>query len=223
MKYEDQEKLLAKIIAFKKRDKFSIAAWNARWLNPSDDDICEQLEYIFDNCTIKLITAVENSASKHKLRSILTRSLFTIDKSKFDTEEREYIVDLFHELGELLEIDINKILTRWLYGYILAFLLQLGKRLNKQKIVRTLEQACTKCHCMLKTHVLKEEQDIPETSWQIVRCNNCQELNLISTGPAVKEMRAENYSWVENLSIDDYTFDEAKLRLEQIKAFRNFP
>lgn len=211
---------IAALSSFKKRDKFSEASWNARGLNPSDDEVCQQMNNIFMECADSLIEALKVGASKQKLKTILTKSLHTTDKFVYDTEEREFIVDLFHELSEILEIDINSSITKWLYGPVSALVLRLAKHLNKRKMIRTLEQPCDGCGVLLKTYILREEQGIAETSFEIVRCNNCSEYNLIRTGPNVKEMRFGNYVWVENLSVNEYTYEEAKNRLEQIKSFR---
>jgi hypothetical protein len=48
------------------------------------------------------------------------------------------------------------------------------------------------------------------------------ELNLLSHGPDVKEVRFGNYQIVEHLPKDEYTYEQAQTRLEQIKIFRKY-
>jgi len=98
--------------------------------------------------------------------------------------------------------------------------MKIGKFLKPDKIVETLSQPCNKCETRLDTHIMSKEKGIPESSWLIVKCNNCGELNLLSFGPDIKELRFGNYQWVENLRMDEYTHGQALTRLEQIKYFR---
>jgi hypothetical protein len=43
---------------------------------------------------------------------------------------------------------------------------------------------------------------------------------LQSTGPNIKESRFGNYKFVEQLQKNDFTEEQANIRLEQIKHFR---
>ena len=49
---------------------------------------------------------------------------------------------------------------------------------------------------------------------------NCNEFNLLSTGPNIKVMRFGNYKSIEQLPKAEYTEEQANVRLEQIKFFR---
>src|SRR5258708_26982518 len=82
------------------------------------------------------------------------------------------------------------------------------------------EQPCTQCGKALEAHVIRREEGIPETSWFIVKCNHCGELNLLSHGPGIKETRFGNYQWVEQLRMSEYSYEQALVRLEQVKVFR---
>ena len=209
-----------KLLAFKQRDKFSLSAWNERGLNPSSAQLSNQLNELFDLCADNLINASNDEYSSGHLKSVLKAGLNSFNKLDYDTEEREFICDLFHELATIVNVKFNKNLNKWLYGSVLTTLMKIQKVLKPVKIVRTLMQPCTKCGTQLETHILRKEEGIPETSWLVVKCNNCNELNLLSTGPNVKETRFGNYQWVDTLRMDEYNYDQALTRLEQIKFFR---
>lgn len=209
-----------RLIEFKQRDKFSSTAWNDRGLNPSSDELCQQLKALFNSCADNLLEAINKKYSSRQLKKVLKNELSNFNKLEYDTEEKEFIVDLFHELSTIISIDFKDNLNKWMYGSILTTLLKINKVLRPEKIIETLRQPCTKCGTQLETHIMKKEKGIIETSWFIVKCNNCKEFNLLSHGPDVKETRFGNYQWVENLRMDEFTHEQALTRLEQIKFFR---
>ncbi len=206
-----------KLLLFKQREKFSKAAWNDRGLNPSSTELCNQLTNLFNSCVDNLIKAINQDYSDRQLKSVFKTDLNSFNKLDYDTEEREYISDLFHELATIVNVDFKDILNKWLYGSTLTTLMKIKK---PEGIVKTLRQPCTKCEMELETFILRIEEGIPDTSWFVAKCNNCGELNLISPGPNVKEIRFGNYQWVDTLSKDEYTSEQALTKLEQIKFFR---
>jgi hypothetical protein len=98
--------------------------------------------------------------------------------------------------------------------------MKIQKFIRPERIVETLRQPCTKCETDLETYVLRKEKGLAATSFLIVKCNNCEELNLIADKPDIKELRYGNYTYVETLHTDDYSYEQALLRMEQIKVFR---
>ena len=209
-----------KLIEFRQRDNFSSTAWNDRGLNPSNNELCQKLKALFNSCADNLLEAIYKKYSARQLKTVLKNELSNFNKLEYDTEEKEFIIDLFYELSTIVNIDFKDNLNKWLYGSILTTLLKINKVLRPEKIVGTLKQPCTKCGTELETHIMKMEKGIAETSWFIVKCNNCKELNLLSHAPDVKETRFGNYQWIENLRMNEFTHEQALTRLEQIKFFR---
>jgi len=217
---QTEQAQIDKLIEFKQRDKFSATAWNDRGLNPSSNKLCQQLNKLFNSCADNLIEAISKKYSDRQIKTVLKNKLVSFNKHEYDTEEKEFIIDLFYELSTIVNIDFKDNLNKWMYGSILTILLKINKVLRPEKIVETLKQPCTKCGTLLETHIMKKEKGIVETSWFIVKCNNCKEFNLLSHGPDVKETRFGNYQWVENLQMNEFTHEQALTRLEQIKIFR---
>lgn len=209
-----------KLLLFKQREKFSQAAWNDRGLNPSNTELCNQLTKLFDFCADNLIKAIGDKYSSRQLKSVLKSGLSNFNKLDYDTEEKEFICDLFHELATIVNVDFNDNLNKWLYGSTVTTLMKITKILKPEKNLKVLKQPCTKCETELETVILRMEEGIPDISWFVAKCNSCGELNLISPGPNVKETRFGNYQWVDTLSKDEYTYEQALTRLEQIKFFR---
>jgi Domain of unknown function (DUF4844) len=217
----DKKITLDKLNAFRQLNKFSTSAWGKRGLNPSDSEMCTRLENLFNGCCDSLIEATNADFKSKKLKSILKNWLDSINSADYDTEEREFICDYFYQLSKIISVDFKDNLNSWLYGKMLNALFKVSSFFKGQdKIAETLTQDCTKCNLKLETFITRKEEGIPDNSWEIIQCNNCNEYNLLSRGPNIKECRFGNYKIIEQLSKIDYTEEQAIIRLEQIKYFR---
>jgi hypothetical protein len=217
----DNQIAIEKLLAFKAKDKFSYSEWNDRGLNPSGDELCRKLEALFNECATLLIKEIESNPGSKKLKRILKNSFKKFNANDYDTEEKEFISDYFYKISQIIEIDFKKELNVWIYGYAFTLLINTVSFFKgKEKIVEILSQDCTKCGSKLETFILRKEEGIPDHSWNIIKCNNCNEYNLTSNGPNIKQLRFGNYSMTEQLEKSAYTRDEAEMRLKQIKFFR---
>ena len=212
---------LDKLSAFRKRDKFSTSAWEERGLNPSDSEMCNRLQNLFNVCADNLTEAINLDFKPRQLKSILKNSLDSINSSDYDTEEREFICDCYDQLSKIVSVAFKDNLNSWLYGKVLNTLFKVTSFFKGQeKVLEALAQDCTKCSLKLETFIIRKEQGIPDYSWIVIQCNNCNEYNLLSTGPNIKELRFGNYKSIEQLPKTEYTEEQANVRLEQIKFFR---
>jgi hypothetical protein len=217
----DKQTTLDKLNAFRKLDKFSTSAWEERGLNPSDSEMCNRLQSLFNDCADNLIEATNSDFKPRQLKSILKNWLDSVNSSDYDTEEREFICDYFDQLSKIVSVDFKDNLNSWLYGKVLNTLFKVTSFFKGQdKIVETLSQDCTQCGSKLETFITRKEEGIPDYSWTIIQCNNCNEFNLLSTGPNIKEYRFGNYKSIEQLPKTEYNEEQANARLEQIKYFR---
>jgi hypothetical protein len=217
----DKQRILDKLKAFKKLDKFSTSAWEKRGLIPSDSEMCNRLQNLFNDCADNLIEATNSDFKSKQLKSILKSWLYSVNSSDYDTEEREFICDYFDQLSKIVSVDFKDNLNSWLYGKLLNALFKVTSFFKGQdKIVETLSQDCTQCSSKLETFITRKEEGIPDYSWTIIQCNNCNEFNLLSIRPNVKELRFGNYKLIEQLPKAEYTEERANVRLEQIKYFR---
>ena len=208
------------LTAFKLRDKFSDQAWNNRGLNPSSSEISSNLTRLFNLSADELIEAVQNNASEKQLKSLLKSQLSKFNKHDYDTEEKEFICELFFELAQIVNIDFKDNLSSWLYGSALTTLMKIRAALNPRKVIETINQNCPTCKTSLDTFILKKEEGIPDYSWMIVQCKNCKDYSIVNPGPNVKEMKFDNYLIVEQLPKTEFNIEQAEIRLEQIRHFR---
>ena len=208
------------LIEFKQRDKFSNQAWEARGLNPSSTEISSNLSKLFDRISEALITVIQQNGSQKKLKNILTAELSSINKRDFDTEEKEFICDLFYELAQIAGVDLSDSVSRWLYGTTLSTFLKIQGALNSRKRLETISQQCANCGILLETFIIERQEGIPDNSWSIVRCKKCNDYSLISVGPNVKEYHFGNYDFIERLPKENYSKEQAEIRLQQVRHFR---
>jgi hypothetical protein len=218
---KNQETTVDRLYTFRQQDKFSASAWEARGLNPSNDEICDKLQSLFDDCADNLIEAIDLDFKQNKIRSILKSWLESVNSADFDTEEREFICDYFDQLSKIVSVDFKDNLNNWLYGKVLNTLFKVTSFFRgREKIIETLTQECTQCGLKLETFVTRKEEGIPDHSWTIIQCKNCKEFNLLSLGSNIKEFRFGNYISIEQLPKAEFTEKQANVRLEQIKYFR---
>ena len=210
-----------KLIAFRQTEKFSSSIWESRGLNPSSAEMCISLEKKFNDCADDLLSMVESGGNGKQLNKTLKNGLKRFNSSDYDTEEKEFISDYFFQLSTIVEVDIKENINRWLYGTILNSFFKATRSFQaKESINETLSQDCIKCGKILETFIISRKEGIPDPSWFIIQCNNCNEYNLLSTGPNIKELRFGNYKLAEQLSKSEYDESEAKIRLNQIRSFR---
>ncbi|WP_181885265.1 DUF4844 domain-containing protein [Pontibacter diazotrophicus] len=211
---------ISSLKALLKKYKFSNEEWEKRGLNPSSTELSIYLDSALNSCLESLIHVIEKSSSEKSIKRALKAGIQSIDKSALDTEEKEFVADYFYQISQTVGVDFKNELNSWLYGSFLTTLMKLKEMVNPERIVETLSQDCTKCETPLETFILKKEEGIPDYEWEIVQCNNCGEYNLLEKGPNIKMSRKGNYEYVEHIRKDEFTFEQAKTRLEQIRYFR---
>ena len=200
----------------------SIPLKTSQNMNNTEDDTQDPLvQDVLNECSDKLIQAIELDFKPKQFKVILKDSLNSIKSFDYDTEEREFICDYFDQLSKIVSVNFKDNLNKWLYGPLFNTLSKMSAIFKvKEKVVETLYQDCTNCNCKLETQILGKEDGIPETSYFIIQCNNCKEYNLLIYGPNIKGLRCVNYSFVEQLFMTEFTLEQAHIRLEQIKYFR---
>jgi hypothetical protein len=215
----EQDKI-DQLAAFIHRDKFSDKVWNDRGLNPSAPEISSKLAELFNKCADALVDAVRKNATDKQLKSILKSHLANFTKWDYDTEEREFICDLFFELAQIVEVDLADNVNRWLYGWTMNALFKFQTAFNPRKVLDTIKQNCLTCGGAIDTFIMQRVEGIPDYSWNIVQCKSCKDFSLVTYGPNVKEVKFGNYDLVEQLPKDHFTKEQAEIRLEQVRHFR---
>lgn len=206
--------------AFISRDKFSDEAWNKRGLNPSAPEMSSFLGAFFNDCASNLIRKFESDTKTSILKLYLKSSLRSLNKYDYDTEEKEFIFDLFMELAYITGVDIRRLMNRWLYGYVLVFLLELVKFFRRERVLESSKDNCSNCNAEMEVQVLKRGERVTPAPWIIMQCRVCNGYDLLSGGEDSKLTRFINCNPVEYLPKDEYSHEQALIRLEQVRYFR---
>ncbi|MCD1117081.1 DUF4844 domain-containing protein [Chryseobacterium turcicum] len=201
--------------------KFGDKDWIKRGLNPSNQEVCELLENNIDNCLVELIQKLEIKYSDKDILKILKTNLKKLGKN-FDTEEREFVADYYDQISKILSIDFSSELNSWLYGSLFSSLQRVNDFFRgKEKILNIIQTKCTKCNSNLDTFILEKMDNDIQNDYNIVKCINCSEYNLIDNESGNKRIKFGNYELIEQLPKNNFNLEDAEIRLKQIKIFRN--
>lgn len=212
----EQDKIL-QLTIFRQRNKFSDEAWNNRGLNPPGPELSSKLTDLFNSSAGALINAVQNNASKKTVKSVLQSQLSNFNQLDYDTEEKEFICDLFFELSHILNIEFADSAMTWLYGSEVADSMREQLKLHPPTVLDTIHQTCPGCGTALDTFIMRKQEGIPDFSWNIVQCKNCKDYSIVSFGPNVMEVRHDNYIFIQQLPKSEYSREQAESQLEEVR------
>jgi hypothetical protein len=186
--------LNSKLNAFRRRQKFSAAAWRKRGLLPSNGEISGELNSFFNELATS-ITADLSSTNPSKIQAqLLTTALADLDRHAFDTEEAEFICSLFAELAAILSLSLGTALNIWLYGEELGDLPpRQAEEDTATRISPRISQPCTGCAAPLISEVNGTDERNQSESWLGVECLSCGELNFLVLPPQLGSMRPVGY------------------------------
>ncbi|MCG8389501.1 MAG: DUF4844 domain-containing protein [Cytophagales bacterium] len=214
-------KITKELKDFLEKDKFSPSEWEGRGLNPSSYERCLQMAGLINDCCKRLIEHAERNGKAKVFKRELIDSLNTFKKARYDTEEKEFIGDYFIELSRIVDVAFEDDLNKWLYGSYLQGIKKIASLFKGAvNVVETLSQDCTRCGARLETFITKRRDGIPDYAFDIVKCKACGELNMLDKGPGVHSLRFGEYELVEQLLKTEYTEEQARIRMEQIRYFR---
>jgi hypothetical protein len=179
-----------------------------------------RLTPFFNDTADQLIKGVRNGNTAKQQKRILRSALADLNIRDYDTEEREFICQLLFELAYMVGINYSDELNNWLYGSAPTTLMKLAKLLRPERLAGKVSRPCCNCGASLDIAIMRKQNGIPDHIWLIVKCSACTELNLLSPGPNIKQMRYGNFKQIETLLKEEFTYEQALTRLEQIKLFR---
>ena len=215
---------ISELEKLRKKEKFSREEWENRGLNPSSKNLSEKLEKSLNDLITDLISASNFEKSEQETGDIYENYFKKTISDELDTEEKEFVVDYFDEIAEILDIEsITKKLNFWTYGTE-TYDHENAERIASEKVLaeerkrhEIISIQCSKCNMLLDTFISERDNEIPSFEYDIIKCVKCHELNLLDKGPGIKKYRFLNYELIEELPKEEYDFDKALIRLEQLK------
>lgn len=207
--------------SFGRTRKFSALAWKKRGLLPPSSEVSQRLELSFNTLATQLLLLVGNNASSIDLAAKLNDGLHSLDAADYDTEEREFICDLFADLASLLGLSISVKLNTWLYGDTLGDIAtEISLDQANEPPLKTLTQLCTGCGSAFHTCITQEREDNLVENWLVVECSACSEYNFMVFPPKIGTTQANGYKFIECLWRDRYTLETAQERFQKLSSKR---
>jgi Domain of unknown function (DUF4844) len=215
----EKEKILEELLKLVNKNKFGDEEWAKRGLNPSDESVIKYMNDRLDIIIAELTLAVTNDATKSQLKGVLKKGLARYKRIDLDTEEAEFIVDYLDLLAHIVNIKFGNNLMRWLYGNFLFVLLKVGRIIRPERVIAIKRQPCTKCRAEIRIE-LKRKGSGRKSDWILGKCMTCQEYNMMESFADAKITGYHNFFPEEHLGKDEYSEEQANIRLEQVKYFR---
>lgn len=180
-------------------------------------------------CIDELIEALGHNASSKELKHIMHPYIARLRRQRVaETEEREYVSEVYYELSQLVSVDISFQLNRVMYGWVLAALSvnifrKKKKWIDECIIVQTITNTCTCCGCEMKTNIVNPKEspnneDMEVCMKAVILCKICGAYNLVFITEDGQFAHSEDYYLQEELP-DHYTREQAEQRLSQIKEW----
>ena len=108
--------MINKLVNLKNSNKFSEEQWVTRLAKPSSEEKCKMMDEIINKTIEELLVVLQSNYDPEKLKQTMSMSLVQQDNFEFDTEEIEFLCDVFVEVSKIVQVNISKELNKWLYG-----------------------------------------------------------------------------------------------------------
>jgi hypothetical protein len=207
---------ISQLDSLKNTYKFTDKDWDDRGLIPSNKSLSDKMNRLINECLSDLINSQNRDLSQSDYVKILDKGLKRFKKLDYDTEEKEFIAEKFHEIANIIGVDYNEKLNIWLYG---SLMIKLGKvfKQDDSKILESITIQCSNCQDTLTKAIVKFEDNIPEY-WTIVKCGHCGELNLFPALGNMKETRFINCTWIKSFAKSEFDSIEIKSKIIEMKT-----
>lgn len=191
-------------------------------VSPYQPEKASNMERCVNQCVQWLIEDVKNDRSARQVRKTIIRGFLQFNRKDYNEEERKLIAFYLDDLSSFFDADIDFIYFYFTLNLFNAIWLSIVSRFvaTPKPIMDRFIKTCTKCESKLVTFTFQKVPDDSEKLYSIVKCKICGEYNLLEVVTGFKEIRHVNYNIEEQYSKQDFTLEQANIRLEQIKNFR---
>jgi transcription elongation factor Elf1 len=214
----NETNLINKLSSFKDKKKFELLEWNDRGLNPSENDVINEMKKIIDTFLSELINALKIDSSNFKNDFLFL--LNTVDLENYDTEEKEFILDYLAETSKICELKISNQLNELLYGKTIVDLLveTETKETKPENFVQSfkMDEPCQVCNKPLKSLAIEKKEQKEYIG--IAECFNCKKLTIIHFPNELEIIDIYNYRVIEKILYSKE--NECKL-IDKIKTAHN--
>jgi Domain of unknown function (DUF4844) len=214
--------VLNKLEIFLSKKKFAEFDFIRFEITPYQPEKASYMEGCVNQCVQWLIEDVKNNRSARQVRKTIIKGFLQFNKKDYNEEERKLIAFYLDDLSSFFDADIDFIYFYFTTNLFNAIWLSIVSRFvaAPKPIMDRFINTCTKCESKLVTFTFQKVPDDSEKLYSIVKCKICGEYNIKEVVTGLKEIRHVNYDIEEQYSKQDFTLEQANIRLEQIKNFR---
>jgi len=200
---------IEKLETLRKQEKFTDKHWGERGLIPSSAEVVNAMIDLTNKSLDALLADLRAGKGDSDIRNTLLKGLHQFKADDYDTEEREFIGDVFYEIGKALNMPMEKALDIWMYG--LEFV-----QSKPKPVITSTSYPCTSCATPLTVVVTAIKPDTP-ISWIVATCNNCNAYNFLKKESNIGAFTTENFVAKKFLRSTNYTEAEARKVFEEMR------
>lgn len=218
----DKEILIGKLQTFK---KYGFQTW----LTFYELDF-ESYKAVTCDCIDELIEGVNNDCSNRELKRIMKPYIAYLRNLHIgETEEREYIAEVYYDISLIISVDIAFSLNRVIYGWTLTALTtnpfeKKKKWIDIVNITKKIVNPCKKCNYKMTTNIIDypkmegdNEQRVVDMH-AIINCKVCGQMDLVFITEDGDLAQSFDYYIREELP-EEWTVERATQRMEQLKVW----
>jgi hypothetical protein len=203
-----------KIDSLLKVNKFDDKAFDNRGLIPSDRQLGIKMNRLVNECLKDILKSSNYGIKPINTTKILDKGLRQFKRNEFDTEEKEFIADEFIEISNILNVDYNENIEKWVYGKL--FYSINNHSLNKESEIKdTIFKCCINCQDTIKLGVTSYKEGIPE-NWTIIKCKKCSTSNAIKLAKNI-----EGISFINCIAEDGFMPEYDSISADSVVKINN--
>nr|WKN38068.1 DUF4844 domain-containing protein [Tunicatimonas sp. TK19036] len=193
-----------KLNSFLSENKFNDEAWQEKGLIPAPRATVDLMVETIKRITDEAKRAHLEGKSKNSIKKLLINNIENLqNEGQFDTEEQDFLTDLVCELASILDIKLEDPADNWFHP---------------NEAIDRVEQKCNHCGFKLITWIQSKTKQINYWSWDIVECNKCGGVNLLSLDPHTQKCVGHGYEFVKQLNKNKYDQEAALEILNKMKG-----
>ena len=206
------------INTFSQKDHFSNENWLKRGLNISEEEVVNSMKILIQDFSLQVLKNFKQNPETDNFREKFINQINGLNLNNFDTEEREWIIDLICNLADITGIQLSSLsysLNSLMYGPKFAnFMANQKDRETKFVQAYKVENECDSCGINLKCSVKEVGKSKGEIG--IAKCWNCSNYSLFYIPEETSFLTSYNFYPVEIRENTTKITEELRTKIEEL-------
>lgn len=215
-----KEEIIERLTKYRQKEKIISSRWGFFDFEELDKEVCLSIEKTINDFTDAMIDLVNKHANTREIKKEIKKRLSVIKKKPFIQNEPYITSECLKQVCRILSVNFDNTLERWGFGWNVFFLYKVKRAIGRFGVKEIKQYICCNCDFLLEVIVYRRTSEFIEPCYDIIRCKLCKEFNLVDEIPNFKVAGLTGMAWIEQLPKKDYTYEEALVRLEQLRFFR---